>query len=616
MDTRKPARIFVAGPAAEDGAWDAIATQGLGLLTRWKTAESLLTAVLHGAAAPDLVFIADALPDLDALEVCRRLRQVPVSGSIPLVMMSGQPDEAFVRSALEAGASDVLQLPLNPDLLSARVLCHLSLHDRVQANLLAAQIRREELEHTIEHMRSQIEDRDRTLSRAALVFSHDLATGLPNRRYLVEQLDRTLRRAENDRLPMALIAVEIENFDELRSGLPKEELDRWMAAAAACIQQALRPLDLVARIGGARFAALLIPRELNTSEAVALNAGEAAARTRRALREDLMLDGGKRPLDKLRTAVSVYPSDGRRASELVRHLETALTVADAPVDLQHRLRGREGASPLALGQRLRRAMEDQLLVPYYQPKVDARTGVLIGAETLIRWPTNTGSFMGPAEFIPAAEASGLVPALDDYVLTAVCGQIAEWQKRFSAFRIAVNLSAIRLHHRGVLERLRELFERTGARPGHLEIEITESALITDFEAASSWLGVARELGVKISLDDFGTGYSSLAYLKRLPLDAIKIDQSFVVGIEHEGSTAAIVRAMIAMARALGLTIVAEGVENAAQAAILTQLGCAVLQGFLYSPAVPAQDFERMLERGRLEPRAPATAIRQPRSIQD
>jgi EAL domain-containing protein (putative c-di-GMP-specific phosphodiesterase class I) len=157
--------------------------------------------------------------------------------------------------------------------------------------------------------------------------------------------------------------------------------------------------------------------------------------------------------------------------------------------------------------------------------------------------------------------------------------------------------------RGLLERMRELFEQTGARPEHLELEITESALITDFESARGWLGLARELGVKISLDDFGTGYSSLAYLKRLPLDAIKIDQSFVVGLEHEGSTVAIVRAMIAMARALGLTIVAEGIENTAQAAILARLGCSIVQGFLYSPAVPATAFERMLQSGRLDPRS-------------
>jgi EAL domain-containing protein (putative c-di-GMP-specific phosphodiesterase class I) len=240
-----------------------------------------------------------------------------------------------------------------------------------------------------------------------------------------------------------------------------------------------------------------------------------------------------------------------------------------------------------------------------------KSGTLVGGETLIRWPLRTGEYVGPGEFVPIAEAGGLIPALDDYVLTAACVQIAEWQQRFSNFRIGVNLSALKLHHRGIFDRLRELFATTRARAEHLELEITESALITDFDAASSWLTAVREMGVSVALDDFGTGYSSLAYLRRLPLDAIKIDQSFVGGLDEDRSTVAIVRAMISMAKALGMQVVAEGVETLRQAQILTRLGCDTLQGFLYSPAVPSQKFEAMLEAGRIDPRRGPARLQPP-----
>ncbi|HKY92592.1 MAG TPA: EAL domain-containing protein [Nevskiaceae bacterium] len=609
MNSNDKLRIYIAGRPGIDRERIAAVLGEHGDVVEWDTGERFLSAVLQNAI-PDLAFVSDTLPDLSAVEICRRLSLEPVQRSLPVVLLAPIADEAFVQAAMSAGAADILNDPVNLPLLRARLKSYLALRRETQALSFEAKTRSEELERLVDTIRTELTERERTMARAEFLFSHDLVTGLPNRRQLIEQLERTLRRVEADGQPLALVGLEIEHFNQLQASLGAEQFDRLIAAAAVSIQQTLRPMDLVARIGDDLFAAILFPREIDSVETVAANAREAATRAAKSMRDDLVLDGKARPL-VVRSAISVFPSDGMRAGDLLRHLEATLAIAHGGTT-RRRATTPDLAAALALELRLRQAIENDRLVPYYQPKIDVNTRRVIGGEALIRWPLRSGEFVGPQEFVPVAETGGLVPQLDDYVLTAACCQIAEWQEQFSDFRVAVNLSALKLHHRGILERVRELLAVTGARAEHLELEITESALITDFDAARAWLSQVRDLGVTVALDDFGTGYSSLAYLRRLPLDSIKIDQSFIMGLEHEAGTAAIVRAMIAMARALGLGTIAEGVETMRQAEILTDLGCESLQGFLFSAAVPAKQFETVLQAGRLDPRA--MTIRSPKVV--
>ncbi|MGQ0699203.1 MAG: putative bifunctional diguanylate cyclase/phosphodiesterase [Panacagrimonas sp.] len=465
--------------------------------------------------------------------------------------------------------------------------------------------RRHELEAQVEALRGELAMRDQTMSRAAnLLTSHDFVTALPNRRYLLEALERVRRRVEKTDLPMAVVAIGIEHFLALKASVDAEHFERLLMAAALRIRHVLRPLDVVARISDHVFAALLAPQGGDTAETLATRARAVVQRLEAALCGDLLLEGKSRPL-QVRGAFAIYPQDGARGSDLLKQFDASFRLSQSPAQPERRASANPDlAWAVALELRLRRAMQSDRLVPYFQPKIEAATGRLVGGETLIRWPRRNGQHVGPGEFVPIAQASGLMSELDEYVMTRACVQIAEWQNRFASFRIAVNLSALRFPHHGVVDRLRDLFTTTRARPEHLELEITESALITDFAAASRWLHAVREMGVTIALDDFGTGYSSLAYLRELPLDAIKIDQSFVRSLEEGERAVAIVRAMVAMARALGLKVVAEGVETQAQAQILMGLGCDVLQGFLYSEAVPAERFEAMLQAGRLDSPGP------------
>lgn len=598
MDASKQPMIFVADQAVEDRAWSADTVQGLGSVIQWGDGDQLLRAVLEHPE-PDLIFVCADLPDISGLEVCRRLQVNPATCTTPVIIMSSVVNETVVEAALAVGATDVLLKPINPQLLRARIRSYLAVSKQAQAPV-GSQARTDELERMIDTMHTELGERERTMARAEFLFSHDLVTGLPNRRQLLDLLERSRRRAENNRLPMAVIALGIDHYGALQASTPKEEFDRLLAAVALSIQQVLRPMDFVARVAEDLFVAVLAPREHDSVDSASRNAREVTHLAAQTLVEGLVLDGKSHPLHA-RSATALYPRDGQSGNELLGYLEETLAAlrGDAWRE-RRRTTGPDLASTLALELRLRQALENDRLVPYYQPKIDARSGAMIGGETLIRWPLRGGEYVGPGEFVPVAEAGGLMPALDDYVLTAACCQIAEWQQRFKDFRIGVNLSALKLHHRGIFDRLRELFATTGARAEHLELEITESALITDFDAASNWLRSVREMGVSVALDDFGTGYSSLAYLRRLPLDAIKIDQTFVACLETDRSTVAIVRAMISMAKALGMSVVAEGVETRAQAEILSRLGCDALQGFLYSAAVPARKFEAMLELGRVD----------------
>lgn len=573
MDATRQVKIYVAEGAVADEAWASALLQGLALIRRFASGHALLQSWTEDGS-PDLVFAADVLADMSGFELCRQLT-MRSGGKTPVVLFGAQVNEAFIHEADEAGAIDVLRQPLNAQLLRMRI--------RGQV------LRPAQLDAV-----SAAQESAPLPARSEFMVTHDLVTGLPNRRHLIELLDRACRRAQKDGAPIAVFALGIDHYASLRASLDRDRFDRLLSAIAVSVQRGLRPTDFVTRFSDEMFVAVLAQGSADTAETASRRAHEIADRTAVNLREDLVLDGEDQSLP-VHTAVAIYPHDGRNAVDLIRHLEQLLVIERAEPVERRNASSEERARVMAMEIQLKQAIDNDRLVPHYQPKVHALSGRVVGGEALIRWPLRGGEFLCPDDFVPVAESGGLIQSLDEHVLGAVCRQIADWQLHFDDFRIAVNLSALKLHTRGIFERLQHLFDVTGAQARHLELEITESALITDFDAASSWLGAVREMGVTVALDDFGTGYSSLAYLRRLPLDAIKIDQSFVSGLEHDGSTVAIVRAMIAMAKALGMTVVAEGVETPGQAAMLARLGCDALQGFLFSAAVPAPSFATLMQ---------------------
>ena len=440
-----------------------------------------------------------------------------------------------------------------------------------------------------------ITERKRAREEIEFLALYDPLTRLPNRRLLLDRLDHALATAARRGTHGAVLFLDLDNFKTLNDTLGHDIGDRMLQEAAQRLAESVRRSDSVARFGGDEFAVILEQLSTDRDEAVrqALRVGE---KIRAALTRPYRLaehahhttvsigvtlfgdEPGDTPDDVMKRAdLAMYQAkDAGRGT--VRAFDPSMRAA-----IQSRV---------ALEADLREALDRGEVVPHYQPQVDA-SGRLVGAEALARWIDPRRGPVSPAEFIPVAEESGLILSLGDAILESACRQAAAWAERpeTAGISVAVNVSARQFHHPAFVERVRATMQRTGVRPEQLSLELTESLLLTDVEDTITKMTTLKAEGVRFSLDDFGTGYSSLAYLKRLPLDQLKIDQAFVRDALTDANDAAIVRTIIVLARTMGLDVVAEGVETEAVRAMLAEHGCRVYQGFLYNPALPVERFD-------------------------
>jgi EAL domain-containing protein (putative c-di-GMP-specific phosphodiesterase class I) len=302
--------------------------------------------------------------------------------------------------------------------------------------------------------------------------------------------------------------------------------------------------------------------------------------------------------------ISCYPEDATDTLELMRRATlVALRAArteGAAVNFFDPEHDREALQRMVMERSLRSALEqgDELL-PFFQPKISARTGELLGAEVLLRWQHPVQGLVSPAQFIPLAEETGLIHPISEWLIECVCQMLAEWQKTMADLGcISINLSANSFFDRTLVQFVDEVLARTGVAPSQLVIELTESVLMQDTDAANRVIASLRQRGIRISLDDFGTGFSSLGYLNRFDIDEIKIDRSFVLDLESDPTAQALVQAVISLGHALGLEVVAEGVETEAQATLLRQMGCDIFQGFLFARPMPGDQFFAYCSSGK------------------
>ena len=422
---------------------------------------------------------------------------------------------------------------------------------------------------------------------------HDILTGLPNRLLLRDRFDQAAAQADREQSGVALLFLDLDNFKQVNDTLGHNYGDKLLVRVVERLHNCLRDADTISRQGGDEFI-ILLPhlRDLAVIGGIANNIIGAFA-------EPFEIDNYSLNTT-FSIGVSLYPDDGREFDALLRNADTALYQAkDSGRDTYRFFSEKmnvDAQEQLHLQGQLRGAVRNQEFMLHYQPQIDIGSGRIIGAEALVRWQHPELGMIPPGRFIPLAERSGLVIQMGEWVLNEACRQAQRWRANGQPLVMAVNLSSLQFKRGNLLETVAAALKQSGLPADQLELELTESILLQDVEVAIKTLHSLTEMGVKLSIDDFGTGYSSLSYLKRLAVNKLKIDQSFVRDLTDDPDSAAIVKAIIQLGHTLQLTVIAEGVENDAQLAFLRNYGCDEVQGYLYSRPVPAAEFVKLLEK--------------------
>ncbi|MBK5541000.1 EAL domain-containing protein [Pseudomonas sp. TH05] len=425
---------------------------------------------------------------------------------------------------------------------------------------------------------------NRELTQLAL---HDTLTSLPNRILLADRIDQAMHRVTRQGGCFALMFIDLDGFKPVNDAFGHHMGDQLLREVAQRLREDLRNEDTLARIGGDEFVLLVQLAEPDDAMRVAARQVGLISRVFRVADHDLQISAS--------IGIAVYPGNGQNAQELLMNADAAMYHAkgagkngysffDASMNTNARRQ-------LQLLQDLRNALDQQQFSLHYQPKFDAVNGLPVGAEALLRWNHPQQGLLLPDKFIELAEKTGLIIPIGEWVLNEACRQMREWYVQgYTGWRIAVNLSALQFCHAGLVKSVAGALARYELPANSLTLEITETTAMSDADASMTVLQQLSDMGVDLSIDDFGTGYSSLMYLKRLPANELKIDRGFVRDLEHDSDDAAIVSAIVALGQALGLRIVAEGVETGVQQNFLTQLGCDSLQGYFLGHPLPAERF--------------------------
>ncbi len=424
---------------------------------------------------------------------------------------------------------------------------------------------------------------------------HDSLTGLPNRLLLLDRLNQATTHRERLQVTVAVLFIDLDRFKEINDTLGHAAGDRVLQNVAERLSGCVRDGDTVARLGGDEFVVMLL--DLNDVEAAAFVAEKIVD----TLGAPCRIEGSELRVTAS-IGVAIFPHDATDVDTLLRHADVAMYHAKHDGGARFcffALQMQEAArNKLMMGNALQRAIAGGEFRMHYQPKIDAASGAICGFEALMRWPQASGEPVSPAVFIPLAEETGRIEPIGDWAIAQCVDQLQRLgDAGFADIPIAVNVSALQFRRGNLPESLTDAIRAAGINPGLLEVELTESGAMSNPTRAVEMLRQIHELGVSIAIDDFGTGYSSLSYLKRLPIDKLKIDASFVRDIASDASDAAIVLAIITLAHVLHMTVIAEGVETATQVAFLREHGCDQMQGFFFSTAVPAEETEALLRGG-------------------
>jgi diguanylate cyclase len=521
---------------------------------------------------PDLIICDIMMPQVDGYGVLYALRQDPETAAIPLVFLTAKAERSDLRQGMNLGADDYLTKPFSSAELLEAVAARLAKQSSVTQPYL------DEIKRAAEN-----------LSRVAYL---DPLTSLPNRIFLRHKLQETLGQADRRQQKVGVLCLNLDRFSAVNASLGNWVGDLLLQAVADRLTTWAAADVTISRFGGDEFS-LIFP---STSQPQMVAMLQQLLLT---LTKPYRLANQQDVFVHVSVGVALYPENSDSADEL-------LTQADAA----RRFCRKQGGNTYqfydagmvtadterrSLEVDLNAALERSEFLLHYQPQVNAITGRMVGVEALLRWQHPTRGMVSPVEFIPIAEETGAIIAIGAWVLRAACVEVKALQaSSLVPVRVSVNLSAQQFRQKDLVEMVSQILKETELDPHQLVLELTETSVMEDIEAAVNTLQAFKAMGIEISIDDFGTGYSSLSYLRRLPLDVLKVDRSFVSQVTENDHDAAIATAVIAMAKSLKLKVIAEGVETEEQLAFLRQQGCYLIQGFLYSRPLPIADIQKLL----------------------
>ncbi len=443
-------------------------------------------------------------------------------------------------------------------------------------------------------------DRKRAEEQLAFMAYHDALTGLPNRVTFKERLEYEIANAKRRKEIVGVLLFDLDRFKEVNDTLGHAAGDRLLVQVAERLRNVLRETDTVARVGGDEFCAIL-PGQTDTK-----GSAEACRRIRKSFSSPFLIDGQMVNVTAS-LGISLFPIDGETPEVLVKNADIAMFRAKS--DGRDTFQAFAEEMSVEVTQRarmeneLRAAVANNEFVVHFQPEVDLGTGRIVGAEALVRWQSPGGELILPPQFIPLAEEMGVIVPMSEFVIRTACLQVKEWKSRgFSPFRVSVNVSARLFQKYDLAGVILDILKETDVGPESLELEITESVAIQNMEETLKTLRALDGFSIRVAMDDFGTGYSSLACLRKFPIRLLKIDQTFIRELERSAEDQSIVKAILAMAGALNIEVLAEGVERAEQKDLLKAFGCRLAQGFHFGRPMPAAEFTALLERSVAEVR--------------
>ena len=547
------------------------------------TASDGIEALEYVKANPPQLIISDwMMPGMDGIEFCYALRKNPEWNKIYVFIVTAQESNDKLIQAFEAGANDYLSKPVNAKVLAARL--------RSAQRIIQMQEAQEEDRWQLRQFADNLTASNKRLQTLALT---DMLTGLPNRILMQDRLQHGLLRAQREGARLSVTFIDLDHFKEVNDSFGHDIGDLLLQEVAARIQKRLRAMDTVARFGGDEFVILM--EDLNAREECESLAQELIDEITRPMQ----LQGHTVEIGAS-MGIAYFPDDCNDYLALMKYADMAMYAAKSAGRNTYRFFKQDmhdqASQHLSMEADLRSAVAEAQLQLFYQIQVDSDHRP-IGAEALLRWNHPTRGMIPPDQFISIAEESSLIVDLGDWVLEAACRQLANWAgiERTRHLTLAVNVSAIQFKQADFVEKVACLLQSYQIKAYLLKLELTEGVVLSDISDVIAKMHTLKKLGIRLSMDDFGTGYSSLSYLTQLPLDQLKIDQSFVRNIVTEHNAAIMVKTIIDMALNFGLDVIAEGVETEAQLAFLKQNDCINFQGYFFSRPVPIEQFEDLLK---------------------